>query len=205
MNISKNKILAIATTILFIFSMTASLTLIPNAKAQSSSPVVSSYAYIAAFPSPVGVGQTVTVDMWLSRVIPGADLSNNIRWQNYKLTITSPDGTNTTQTWAVNSDPTANQDYSFVPSQTGTYTLTFDFPGQTYTWPPFMSMFGPENYLGTVYGSASAVTTVTVQQAPLSGYPTTPLPTQYWTRPIYGLNPNWYTVSSNWLGQGAPG
>ncbi len=205
MNISKNKILAIATTILFIFSMTASLTLIPNAKAQSSSPVVSSYAYIAAFPNPVGVGQTVTVDMWLSRVIPGADLSNNIRWQNYKLTITAPDGTNTTQTWAVNSDPTANQDYSFVPSQTGTYTLTFDFPGQTYTWPPFMSMFGPENYLGTVYGSASAVTTVTVQQAPLSGYPTTPLPTQYWTRPIYGLNPNWYTVSSNWLGQGAPG
>ena len=29
-----------------------------------------------------------------------------------------------------------------------------------------------------------------------------PLPTEYWTRPIYGENPYWYTVSSNWLGTG---
>ena len=35
--------------------------------------------------------------------------------------------------------------------------------------------------------------------------PTVPLPTNYWTRPIYGTNPNWYTISSNWLGSGAPG
>ncbi len=205
MNISKNKTIAIATTILLILSMTASLTLIPSAKAQSSSSVVKSYAYIAAFPSPVGIGQTVTVDMWLARVIPGADLSNNIRWHDFQLTITAPDGTNTTQSWAAVLDTTSNQDYSFTPSQTGTYTLTFRFPGQTYTWGPIMSFFGPMNYQGTVYGSASAVTTVTVQQTPQSSYPTTPLPTQYWTRPIYGLNPNWYTVSSNWLGQSSPG
>ena len=35
--------------------------------------------------------------------------------------------------------------------------------------------------------------------------PTVPLPTEYWSRPIYGTNPNWYTISSNWLGSGAPG
>ena len=30
-----------------------------------------------------------------------------------------------------------------------------------------------------------------------------PLPTQYWTRPIYGENSEWYAVSSNWLGTGS--
>ena len=31
-----------------------------------------------------------------------------------------------------------------------------------------------------------------------------PLPTAYWTRPIYGENTDWYTIASNWLGIGAP-
>ena len=32
-----------------------------------------------------------------------------------------------------------------------------------------------------------------------------PLPTDYWTRPIYGENTNWYAISSNWLGVGSGG
>ena len=53
--------------------------------------------------------------------------------------------------------------------------------------------------------SSSASTTLTVQQQPLPGATTSePLPTNYWTRPIYGLNTNWYSISSNWLGLGAP-
>jgi outer membrane protein assembly factor BamB len=144
--------------------------------------------------------------MWLDKVLPGAEFGNDIRWQGYELTITAPDGTNTTQTWASVADPTANQDYSFTPSATGTYTFTFTFPGQTYNFPPTFTMFGPNTaYIGDYYEPSSASTTVTVQQAPITNLPTTPLPTQYWTRPIYGENSNWYTISSNWLGSGAPG
>lgn len=200
----KSKTAVIAIAMFLMLSISASA-LLPNVNAQSGSPVIKSYAYIAVDPNPVGVGQAVTVDIWLSRVLPGAALGNDVRWHDYKLTITAPDGTNTAQTWAVVADTTANQIYSFTPSAVGTYTLTFNFPGQTYTWPPFMGPFGPVNAYGNVYGSASAVTTLTVQETPISSYPTTPLPTQYWTRPIYGLNTNWYTISSNWLGQGAPG
>ena len=203
MNIVKNKSLAIAISILFIFSMTASVMLIPNANAQTAA--IKTYAYINVAPNPVGIGQQVSIDMWLSRVLPGAQFGNNVRWANYKLTITAPNGANTTQTWTTVNDPTANQDYIFSPSQTGTYTLTFNFPGQTYTWAPFMSAFGPINAQGNVYSSASATTTLTVQSAQLQYYPTTPLPASYWTRPIYGLNSNWWTISSNWLGTGSPG
>ena len=31
-----------------------------------------------------------------------------------------------------------------------------------------------------------------------------PFPTEYWTRPIYGQNTDWWSISSNWLGSGAP-
>jgi outer membrane protein assembly factor BamB len=199
----KSKTATIAIAIFFMLSISTSTMLLPNVTAQST--VIKSYAYVAVDPNPVGVGDAVTIDMWLSRVLPGAELGNDVRWHNYQLIITDPDGVNTTQHWDVIADPTANQIYSFVPSSTGEYTLTFNFPGQTYTWEPFMSAFGPIDATGNVYGSASAVTTLTVLEEPLSYYPTTPLPTQYWTRPIYGLNPNWYTISSNWLGQGAPG
>ena len=51
----KNKIATILIATFLMLSMTASMMLIPTAKAQSGSPVVSSYAYIAAFPTPVGV------------------------------------------------------------------------------------------------------------------------------------------------------
>ncbi|MGA3289727.1 MAG: PQQ-binding-like beta-propeller repeat protein [Candidatus Bathyarchaeia archaeon] len=204
MQIAKNRIAAIAIAIFLMFSMTTSLTLIPSARA-ASAPTITTYAYIAVFPNPVGVGQTATIDMWLSRVLPGAQPGNDVRWANYKLTITAPDGTNTSQTFGTVEDPTANQDYSFTPSTAGTYTLTFNFPGQTYTWAPFMSAFGPIDATGNVYTGSSATTTLTVQQTSIANYPTTPLPTAYWTRPIYGLNPNWYTISSNWLGDSAAG
>jgi hypothetical protein len=60
-------------------------------------------------------------------------------------------------------------------------------------------------YYGDTYEPSSASTNLTVQQASIAAIPATPLPTAYWTRPIYGENTNWFTISSNWLGNGAPG
>ena len=73
-------------------------------------------AYIIAAPDPVGVGQTAHIYMWLTAVFGAAGgttasvgtnastasaalLGNNYRFHNYKLTITAPDGTNSTQTF----------------------------------------------------------------------------------------------------------
>ena len=200
--------MAILIAALLTFSMTASMMLIPNANAHTPRWSIPMYAYINVAPNPVGVGQRVSVDMWLSKVLPGAEPIDNIRWQNYELTITAPDGTKTTQTWAVVSDPTANQDYYFSPTQTGTYTLNFTFPGQVYNWPLSPSFFGPPSqspFYNDYYLPCSASTTLTVQSTELTTIPATPLPTQYWTRPIYGENSNWWTISSNWLGTGSPG
>ncbi|MGA2385755.1 MAG: PQQ-binding-like beta-propeller repeat protein [Candidatus Bathyarchaeia archaeon] len=204
--ISKNKIGAIAIATFLILSMSASLLLIPNAKA-ATGPNVPTYAYIAVSTNPVGHGQSVEVIMWLNIVLPGAEPGNPIRFSNYKLTITEPDGTNTSQTFATVEDPTSAQDYAFTPSTTGNYMLTFSFPGLTFTWTGYPGLFGGtvNAYDGTYYEPSTASCSLTVQSATIPALPQTPLPTAYWTRPIYGENSAWYTVASNWLGDGAPG
>jgi len=59
--------------------------------------------------------------------------------------------------------------------------------------------------MNDTYLPSSASTTITVQQTPIPAAVTSePMPTNYWTRPIYGENTNWYTISSNWLGSGSP-
>ena len=203
----KNKTTAIAIAIFLMLSMSASMMLVPNTSAHTPAWQIPTYAYVTAAPNPVGVGQKATIGMWLSAVAPGAEPGNDIRWHDFQLTITAPDGTKTTQTFAVITDPTSNQIYSFTPTQTGTYNLTFNFPGQVYTWTMAPGFFGlaPSAYTNDTYLPSSASTTLTVQQTLIATYPTTPLPTSYWTRPIYGLNSNWWTISSNWLGTSAPG
>ncbi len=212
MQISKSKIATIAIAIFLTFSMTASLMLMPTASAHLPAWNIPTYAYINAAPNPAGVGQPVLVIMWLTNLFsPEAGLGNDYRFHNYELTITSPTGTVTTQTFAIVQDPTSDQDTYFTPTSTGTWNLTFSFPGQPFNEYPhdttLVSLFGvvePEPYVNDTYLPSSATTSVTVVSSPVPAYPTTPLPTSYWTRPIYGINSNWYTVSSNWLGSGSP-
>jgi len=207
MGISKDKTGAIAIALFLIFSMTASMMLLPSAKATPSLKVPD-FAYISVSANPIGIGQSMEVIMWLNNVIYAAAFTNNIRFQNYQLIITSPSGANTTETFTTISDPTSAQDYYFTPTAVGTYTLTFNFPGQVYEFPPALNFLtGQMNtaYEGAYYEPASASTTLTVQSAAVLPLPSTPLPTAFWTRPIYGENTNWYTIASNWLGDLAPG
>jgi hypothetical protein len=216
----KSKTMAILIALLLTVSMTASITLIPNASAHTPAWKIPTYAYISAEPNTIGVGQTVEVYIWVDSVYGAAGgtsatvgttgatasaalTSNNYRFQNYKLTITAPDGTVSTQTWAIVADPTSNQYTDFTPTQVGTYNLTFTYPGQVYG-------AGGNGYSGSIlindtYLPSSASTTLIVQQTPIPAAVTSePLPTNFWTRPIYGENTNWYTISSNWLGSGSP-
>ena len=132
MKILKNKIAAITISVLFMLSMTASMMLLPNAKASSFIPV---FAYINASPNPTGVGQQTEIIMWVQVVFGyNALLTNQYRFGNPPLTpswtliITAPDGTNTTTTLGVVQSPTSTYDQYFTPTTVGTYTLTFNFP-----------------------------------------------------------------------------
>ncbi|MGA2680698.1 MAG: PQQ-binding-like beta-propeller repeat protein [Candidatus Bathyarchaeia archaeon] len=212
----RNKIATIAISIFLIVSMTASLTLIPSASAHNPAWTIADHAYISLAPNPVGIGQTVTISIWTAQPVPNAAVINNIRKENYKLTITAPDGANTTQSWPVVPNTGGELSTTFVPSAAGTYTATFTFAGMTYptsaqviwTAPATAAQIASVNaYAGDIFSPDTTSTTFTVQQQPLGTIPATPLPTAYWTFPINGQNAEWYTIASNWLdtSSGAPG
>src|SRR5208283_3695876 len=76
-------------------------------------------------------------------------------------------------------------------------------PGQTYG-------ANGDGYAGSplindTYLPSSASTTLTLQSSPIpAAVGSSPLPTAYWQSPVYGENTNWYSITSNWLGTGAP-
>ncbi len=203
MKIAKNKTIVITIATFLILSMTASMIQVPNANAHTPAWQVPTYAYIAVAPNPIGVGQTAWIYVWIDLSFPNAQLANNYRWHNYKLTITTPNGTTETKIWDVVSDTTSNQGYSYTPTEVGTYTLNFTFPGQDY------NTYSRDTTLALVNDTflpSTASTTLIVKQEPIPAAITSyPLPTNYWSRPIYGENTDWWSISSNWLGSGSPG
>jgi len=201
----KGKTLAILIAAILTISMGASMTsrtLIPSVHAASTY-TIPMYAYISVSPNPTGVGQGVEVIMWLEQLFGGnAELTNNYRFDNdFQLVITPPSGTSTSTTFGTVTSPTSTYDYYYTPTAVGTYTLTFNFLATNITAAndPTSSQIGDE-YLPT-----TTSTTLTVQSTTIQGIPQTPLPTAFWTRPIYGENTAWYALGSNWLGFGSPG
>jgi hypothetical protein len=199
MQIGKNRIAAIAIATFLMLSIGASMMLGPTANAHTPPWEITTFAYILATPNPIGVGQQADVIMWVDKTMGGwgaASPDNDIRMHDYKLTITKPDGTTETKTWDTIYDTTSSQYTSYTPDQTGEYTFKFDFPEQVCTY--------STDYQNDTYLASSATTTLTVQEEPVTEYGSYPLPKEYWTRPIYGENTDWWSISSNWLGTGSP-
>lgn len=207
------RFLTIVLVIFLLTSMTSSVLLIPSANAHSPPWQFPTHAYIMAMPNPIGVGQTIVVYAWLDLAFGAAaraagettsfaGIYNDYRFHNYQIVITAPDGTKTSQNFDYIADTTSSQQFKFTPTQIGVYTFNFTFPGQAYTQYSYNknSILVNDTYL-----PSSASTTLTVQQEPIPAETTgfAP-PTEYWTRPIYSENSNWFTISSDWLGTGNP-
>ncbi len=54
---------------------------------------ITSYAFIDVAPNPIGVGQTSYISIFVDIALPESTITNDIRRENYTLTITKPDGT----------------------------------------------------------------------------------------------------------------
>ncbi|MEM2130336.1 MAG: PQQ-binding-like beta-propeller repeat protein [Candidatus Bathyarchaeia archaeon] len=185
-------------TLFLLLTVTLLLIALPIATAHDPPYQIVSYAYIHAAPNPVGVGQRVSIIMWIDYPMPAATVTNDVRRTNYKLTITKPDGKTETFDWPIVYDSTSVQYFTYMPDQVGTYTLKFDYPGQVYTWNATAAM---QTWTNDVFLPASKTTKLTVQQEPVPDpVASYPLPTEYWTRPIEGQNTDWWMISSNWLG-----
>jgi hypothetical protein len=192
------------TAIAFVLMLTFAISLValPTANAHYPKWEIPTFAHIYAATNPVGVGQTAYIYIFLTPTYADTNIENDYRFHNYELVITDPDGIETTKTYETVWDSTSNQFASFVPEKVGTYELTFNFPGQDVNDYPHAP---DSDYINDTYAASSASTTLTVQQDLIDPLPLSPLPTEFWTRPIFGQNSLWWAVSSNWLGSGMPG
>ena len=192
----KSKVSTILLVLILAISMATIL--VQSTSAHTPTQKITTHAYVQAVIDPIGVGQSTYIYMWIDKVKDGALITNNVRFHNYKLTITAPNGEVKEETFETIADSTSNQAYSFTPDQVGTYNLVFNFPEQVHEVTG--SAYDNDTYL-----ASSSTATLTVQSEPIETIGASALPTEYWTRPIYGENPEWYTISSNWLGAWAPG
>jgi outer membrane protein assembly factor BamB len=189
MKILKNRSKLSTITLVLVLTFASLMAILPSVNAVEHDTA----AHIWATPDPVGVGQSVLVTMWLTNVPPQQFPDYRPRygyWDGFMLTITKPDGT--TETQGPFSTFEAGSGYtSITPSQVGTYSFQFTFPGQTIE-------VGP--YAGDYYRpSTSPTVSITVQEEQLERVWETPIPNDYWTAPIYGENREWGKFAGNWL------
>ncbi len=215
MKINKPKTMSILSIAIIIASMTLLATELQPAKAQLapqqpiSGPLpagvtvnasVTIRPFLSFRPTVVGLGQSILVNMYVTPA-PGAAR----KLLNYKVTITKPDGTTDIHTtdsrW---DDGTAWFEYTVT--QVGTWKLKFEFPG-TYL-PPGRYLEGniiTASTGGTVYTDSAYYNpvqtgeqTLTVQQDMVASWPPSPLPTDYWNRPVQAVNRDWWPILGNY-------
>ena len=139
--------------------------------------VRSTIAYLNFEPNPIGVGQTLLVNAWVTprQFLPGDT------FKNFTFTFTNPDGTTSTK-GPIESFPDGTVYFSYVPNQVGTWTIQFSFPGDIYNT-----------------ACQTEKQTLTVQQQPVPGYPVAQPPTGPFTFPVQPNNKEWASLIGPYL------
>jgi len=201
MNIKKTIAVVIAVLLSVIMVSSTMLTIDAHTPAWQ----IPTYSFIVVSPNPIGVGQTANVNFWVNLPPPTASAQYGDRWTNMTVVVTKPDGTKQIL-GPFTSDATGGTFTTFTPTATGNYTFQMTFGGETLPGNNLAPGMTKANYplVGDYFQpSTSNVFTLTVQEEAIGYPPVSPLPSAYWTRPIYGENNAWYTISGNWLGLAA--
>ena len=150
---------------------------------------IPTYLQVTAEPNPVGVGQPVYISLFFTKPIP---TTSNQLYTGLTVNVMQPDGTNKTF-GPYTCDTTGGVGgVEYTPATIGNYTVQAIYPGQKLTTGD------------TLLADTSEAVTFAVQEESISGTAYTPLPTEYWSRPIYSTNYAWSSIGGNWWGLGKP-
>jgi outer membrane protein assembly factor BamB len=198
-----HKILAILTISLLTVSMLVSLTLIPSTDAHDPPKSFPTWTYLVASTNLVGVGQEIMLVFWSNAVPPTAQGTFGDKW-TFTIDVISPNGENKTL-GPFESDPVGGSYTNFTPTETGNYTFIAKMVEHKITGQPTNPFYSIPRQSGyafwndTFLASSSDPVNVAVQQDPIPRWSETPLPSEFWTRPINNMNRDWYTLAGNWL------
>ena len=135
--LSKSKTMATVIPLFLVLTIFASLVALPTVNAHTPPRTYPTWAYLAISPSPIGVGQSVYLVMWVSPQPPTRTGFGGDVWRGLTLTITKPNNDiETLGPW--NADATGSTFTTYTPNQVGTYKFEFKYPGQN------LSLYSPE-------------------------------------------------------------
>jgi outer membrane protein assembly factor BamB len=194
---------AFAIVLMLILSLSALIAILPTASAHTPQWSITTYCFVSARSFTIGVGQPQYVIAWIQDPPPTADGNYGDRWA-FTFEITKPDGSKQTL-GPQNSDNVGSAYVLYTPTDVGKYTVIAKFQEHTITGTPIYPGKTIDNISGAAYvndtykASTSDPLTFTVQADPIPTWPESPLPTEYWTRPINMASRNWYILAGNWL------
>jgi hypothetical protein len=168
-----------------------SLSIVPQSFFSQAATVyqIPTFLQVTAEPNPVGVGQPVYISLFFTKPIP---VTSNQLYTGLTVNVMQPDGTNKTF-GPYTCDTTGGVGgIQYTPATIGNYTVQGIYPGQKLTTGD------------SLLADTSEAVTLAVTEEPISGTSYIPLPTEYWSRPIYSTNYAWSSIGGNWWGLGKP-
>ena len=160
---------------------------------------LATHPIIGLTPNPAAVGKEVLIHIGITHSLS----SVGVAWEGLTVTITRPD--NTTETLGpFSTDPTGSVGTIYTPSMLGTYYFQTHFPQQVITAttrPGASSNSWPDTPNGTIMlaSETEKLALIVVEETEVTNWPGTPVPTEYWTRPIDAQNWAWNEISGSTL------
>ncbi len=189
------------TTLILILTISLTFIALPLVSAHDPAWEIPVVAYAVVTPNPVGVGQEALITWWPNHYPITAEGAYGDRW-TWTVEVTDPSGSKQTLGPFI-SDPVGGGWTLFTPDQVGTYTIVAKFPETVLPGanpPPGGYSRGGDAYIGDTYlADDSEPVYLTVQTEQIEGWQETPLPTEYWTRPLNDVNRDWWRLAGNWL------
>jgi outer membrane protein assembly factor BamB len=180
MNIARNK--TKMATALALFLLMASVMIVAMPVQAQTEIQVNTTAYLSFRPNPVGFGQTFLVNIWIT---PAVTVSRYV--SGYTVTITKPNGTKYVVGPMDSYYGDATAWFEYVADEVGTWKLKFDFPGEH-----FNSSRGA-NSPAYYKPSSTKEQELVVQNEQVLSW-SSPMPTDYWTRPVSPENREWVSI-----------
>jgi hypothetical protein len=222
-----NKITATAIALLLLLSMITAIGLLSPASALApNSPVVTqwhSFVYCSVGSNVVGKGQQILLVTWTADIPPDVgetdglipSVFNRASWSGMSFNVTDPDGI-TTNIPLGPSDSVGGGYAAYTPTKVGTYTVVALFPDTwknstiitlsdgTRTLGPNEAGYNANPNLAAAQNqhytaAASNPATFICQEDPVPSWTESPLPNDYWTRPINAASRLWSQLGGNWL------
>ncbi len=172
--------IALALLAVLTISTASLITCLPLVAAQKTK----STAYLSFRPNPIGVNQTLLINAWVTPQPPAGQQFESLPRYGYMIYVTDPQG-HVDTFGPIESYSDGTTWMSYVPDKIGNWTIEFSWAGD-------------DDFTACTTGKQI----LTVQTEPISAWPSSPLPTEYWAYPINPENREWAQISGPWLGIG---